>query len=241
MNDFSSMRAYLLAGGRGERLRPLTDRVPKCLAPIGGRPLLAYWLSLCRREGVTDVLLNVSHHFDIVDAFLASWPEPTPKVTVVRELEPSGTATTVRRERWFSVGAPDVWVFYADNLSDLRLAPMRRIHDAHDGPLTMGLFHTPAPKASGIVDIDADGRIVSFVEKPANPRSDLANAGVYLMRSSAFDAIPDGPGLVDFGQHVLPTLVGRMHGYVIPDFHEDIGTPERLVHATAGWAARTPS
>ena len=61
------------------------------------------------------------------------------------------------------------------------------------------------------------------------------------MRSGAFAAIPAGPGLVDFGQHVLPTLVGRMHGYVIPDFHEDIGTPDRLVHATAGWAARTPS
>jgi NDP-sugar pyrophosphorylase family protein len=235
------MRAYLLAGGRGERLRPLTDRVPKCLAPIGGRPLLAYWLTLCQREGVTDVLLNVSHHFDMVEAFLASWPEPSPRVTVVRELEPSGTASTVRRERWFGDGVSDVWVFYADNLSDLRLAPMRRLHDTHADPLTVGLFHTPSPTTSGIVELDADGKIVSFIEKPAQPRSTLANAGVYLMRTTAFDAIPDGPELVDFGQHVLPALVGRMHGYVIPDFHEDIGTPARLVHATAGWAARTPS
>ncbi len=202
---------------------------------------MAYWLTLCRREGVSDVLLNVSHHFEMVEAFLASWPEPTPRVTVVRELEPSGTATTVRRERWFSDGASDVWVFYADNLSDLRLAPMRRLHDAHAGLLTVGLFHTASPSSAGIVELDATGRIVSFVEKPANPQSDLANAGVYLMRAAALDAIPDGPGLVDFGQHVLPTLVGRMHGYVIPDFHEDIGTPDRLVHATAGWAARTPS
>ena len=118
---------------------------------------------------------------------------------------------------------------------------MRQVHDAHRDPLTIGLFHTPSPKSSGIVELDADGRIVSFVEKPANPRSDLANAGVYLMRSAVFDAIPEGPELVDFGQHVLPALVGRMHGYIIPDFHEDIGTPDRLVHATAGWAARTPS
>jgi mannose-1-phosphate guanylyltransferase len=235
------MRAYLLAGGRGERLRPLTDRVPKCLAPVGGRPLLAYWLSLCRREGVSDVLLNVSHHFDMVDAFLASWPDRVPRVTVVREVEPSGTATTVRRERWFAAGASDVWVFYADNLSDARLAPMRRLHEQHADPMTIGLFRTRSPRSSGIVELDASDRIVAFEEKPAAPRSDLANAGVYLMRSSVFDAIPDGPGLVDFGQHVLPTLVGRMHGYVIPEFHEDIGTPERLVHATAEWAARTAS
>ena len=147
------MRAYLLAGGRGERLRPLTDRVPKCLAPIGGRPLLAYWLALCRREGVTDVLLNVSHHFEAVEAFLASRPEPTPTVTVVREDEPAGTRdhraprALVRRRR-----RRTVWVFYADNLSDLRLAPMRGLHDAHAEPMTVGLFHTPDPRASGIVD-----------------------------------------------------------------------------------------
>jgi mannose-1-phosphate guanylyltransferase len=233
------MRAYLLAGGRGERLRPLTDHVPKCLAPVGGRPLLAYWLALCRREGITDVLMNVSHHFEMVDAFLASRAEATPTVRVVRELEPAGTATTVKRERWFADGAGDVWVFYADNLSDLRLAPMQRLHDGHADPLTIGLFHAPAPKSAGIVELDADGRITSFVEKPSHPQSDLANAGVYLMRPAAFDAIPDGPGLVDFGQHVLPALVGRMHGYVIPDFHEDIGTAERLARAAAGWAART--
>jgi mannose-1-phosphate guanylyltransferase len=190
---------------------------------------------------VSDVLLNVSHHFDMVDAFLASWPDREPRVTVVHELEPSGTATTVKRERWFADGAAHVWIFYADNLSDLRLAPMRRLHERHGDPITVGLFHTAQPQSAGIVELDGDGRIVSFVEKPAAPRSDLANAGVYLMRSTMFDAIPDGPGLVDFGQHVLPTLVGRMHGYVIPDFHEDIGTPERLVHATAGWAARTAS
>jgi NDP-sugar pyrophosphorylase family protein len=240
MNDFSSMRAYLLAGGRGERLRPLTTHVPKCLAPIGGRPLLAYWLSLCRREGITEVLLNVSHHFEMVEAFLASAPEPAPRVTVVREHEPSGTATTVRRERWFADGAADVWVFYADNLSDIRLEPMRQLHAAHSDSVTVGLFHAASPKSAGIVELDPTGRIVSFVEKPADPRSTLANAGVYLLRRDAIDAIPDGDA-VDFGQHVLPALVGRMHGYVIPDFHEDIGTPERLVQTTARWAARTAS
>ncbi len=203
--------------------------------------MLAYWLSLCRREGVTDVLLNVSHHFEMVEAFVASAMEPTPRVTVVREHEPSGTATTVRRQRWFADGVADVWVFYADNLSDIRLEPMRQLHAAHTDPLTVGLFHTPVPKAAGIVELDGTGRIVDFVEKPAHPKSDLANAGVYLLRPEAIEAIPDGPGLVDFGQHVLPAMLGRMHGYVIPEFHEDIGTPERLVQTTARWAARTAS
>lgn len=232
------MKAFLLAGGQGERLRPLTNTIPKCLAPVAGRPLLGYWLELCRREGVTDVLMNVSHHFEAVEAFLSEEAHALPRVTVVRETAPAGTATTVRRERKFVEDVGDFWVLYADNLSDLRMGPMLERHRAHTDPLTIGLFHTPFPKASGIVEVDDTGRITAFVEKPAQPRSDLANAGVYLARPSAFDAIPDRDGLVDFGQYVLPALVGRMHGYVIPDFHEDIGTPERLAQASARWASR---
>lgn len=231
------MRAFLLAGGRGERLRPLTDRVPKCLAPIDGRPLLAWWFDWCRREGVSDVLVNVSHHVAQVQAFVASHA-PEPAVTVVVEQEPAGSASTVRRERAFVDGADDFLVIYADNLSDLRLAPMMARHRAHRDPLTVGLFHTPCPRASGIVEMEAGGRIVSFVEKPEHPASDLANAGVYVARQAVFDVIPGGPGLVDFGHHVLPRLVGRMHGYVIPDFHQDIGTPERLAAASAAWKDR---
>ena len=99
------------------------------------------------------MLLNVSHHFEMVEAFLASWPEPTPKVTVVRELEPVGHGDDgAPRALVRAPASPAVWVFYADNLSDLRLAPMRRLHDATTDPLTMGLFHTPDPSSAGIVD-----------------------------------------------------------------------------------------
>ncbi len=232
------MKAFLLAGGQGERLRPLTSTIPKCLAPVSGRPLLGYWLELCRREGVTDVLMNVSHHFEAVEAFLSGEAHALPRVTVVRETAPVGTATTVRRERQFVAGAGDFWVLYADNLSDLHMDPMLERHRTHGDPLTIGLFHTAFPKASGIVELDDRGRVTAFAEKPAQPRSDLANAGVYLARQSLFQEIPGRDGLLDFGQHVLPTLVGRMHGYVIPDFHEDIGTPERLAQASARWASR---
>jgi len=217
----------------------MTDTIPKCLAPVAGRPLLRYWLELCRREGVTDVLMNVSHHVAEVDAFLSAESQTLPRVTVVRETAPAGTATTVLRERAFVEEVEDFWVLYADNLSDLRMGPMLELHRGHTDPLTMGLFHTAFPKASGIVELDDTRRITAFVEKPARPRSDLANAGVYLARPTLFDTIPLDGGLVDFGRHVLPALVGRMHGFVIPDFHEDIGTPERLAQASARWASRT--
>jgi mannose-1-phosphate guanylyltransferase len=206
---------------------------------VGGRPLLAYWLDLCAREGITDVLLNVSHHFAAVHAFLDADARRDVRVQVVHETAPSGTATTVRRERAFVNGQDDFWVLYADNLSDVHTASMLARHRTHRDPMTLGLFHTPDPKASGIVALDGDNLVISFVEKPEHPEGDLANAGVYLARTALLDTIGEGPEPVDFGQHVLPRLVGRMHGHVIEDFHQDIGTPDRLARAAAAWAART--
>ncbi len=232
------MKAYLLAGGRGERLRPLTDHTPKCLAPINGQPLLAIWLDLCEREGVTDVLLNVSHHFDAVDRFLAGRPSGLVRVRVTREETPKGTATTVRLAREFVAGEDTFGILYADNLTDMRLRPMLDLHRAHGEPLTLGLFRSPSPQTAGIVELTDDGRVMGFLEKPTNPGSSLANAGVYLARQGLFDWIPSTPELADFGLHVLPSLVGRMFGYYISEFHADIGTPDRLKAAVAAWGAR---
>jgi len=229
------VRAFLLAGGRGERLRPLTLSTPKCLVPVNGTPLLAIWLDLLGRQGVREVLLNVSHHVDQVRAFLGVRASG-PRVQLVVEQEPIGTAGTVAANRAFVAGADEFWVFYADNLTNLALAPMLAAHRRHDGVMTMGLFHAANPRASGIVDLEPDGRIVGFVEKPEQPRSDLANAGVYLARRALLKHIPVADGIVDFGHDVLPRLLGRMYGHVIGEFLMDIGTPAALSHAAEAWS-----
>jgi mannose-1-phosphate guanylyltransferase len=178
------MRAFLLAGGRGERLEPLTLTCPKCLVPINGAPLLQIWLDRCSQEGIDDVLVNVSHHADRVREFLARRSDP-PRVELVVETEPQGTAGTVATNRRFVEGEESFWVMYADNLTDCSLADMLDIHRRHDGLLTMALFHAPGPSAAGIVETSPGGGIVSFEEKPAHPRGDLASAGIFLARASA--------------------------------------------------------
>ena len=227
-------KAFLLAGGLGERLRPLTLTMPKCLVPVDGVPLLAYWLDLCARQGVTNVLLNVSQHADQVREFLSTRPS-VPAVRLVVEQQPSGTAGFVAAHREFVTGEESFWIFYADNLTDIRLADMAEAHRGHDGLATIGLFRAPVPTAAGIVDLDETGRIVGFAEKPAQPRTDLANAGIYLARTGLLDRIPVGPRVVDFGHDVLPPLVGRLHGHLIDQFLMDIGTPDALSRAATAW------
>lgn len=231
------MKAFLLAGGLGERLRPLTRSMPKCLVPIDGVPLLAYWLDLCAREGITDVLLNVSQHPDQVRALLDGHREG-PRVTLVVEDVPSGTAGIVRDERAFVAGEESFWIFYADNLTDVGLVAMRERHRRHDGLATVGLFRAPTPSAAGIVDLDGEGRIVRFTEKPTHPQSDLANAGLYLARQGLIDCIPAGPRLVDFAHDVFPSLAGRLYGWPLEGFLMDIGTPDALSGASAAWSRR---
>ena len=230
------MKAFLLAGGRGERLRPLTLTCPKCLVPINGVPLLEIWLERCRQQGIDEVLVNVSHHAGRVREFLAR-RSGTPRVELVIETDPRGTAGTVSANRWFVEGEESFWIIYADNLTDCSLAAMLDTHRRHDELLTMALFYAPEPSAAGIVETLADGRIVSFEEKPAHPRGDLASAGIYLARADLVGELPQAAGrIVDFGFDVLPRLVGRMYGHVIDGFFADIGTPAALARASAAWA-----
>jgi mannose-1-phosphate guanylyltransferase len=228
------VRAFLLAGGRGERLRPLTLTIPKCLAPIAGTPLLAIWIDLLERERITDILVNVSHHVEQVRSFLER-TRLSVRVSLVVEAEPVGSAGTVARHRDFVAGENDFWILYADNLSAVSLRAMAETHRRHDGVLTMGLFHATEPRAAGIAELDGTGRIIGFKEKPERPQGDLANAGVYLARQSLFDHIPVTPGALDFGHDVLPTLAGRMYGHELTGYHMDIGTPEALRQATETW------
>ncbi len=201
------MKAYLLAGGLGERLRPLTLEIPKCLIPVCGVPILEIWLRLCERSGIDDILLNVSQFVDRVEVFLARRRSGRIRVCLVREVRPMGTAGTVLANADFVAGEESFWVIYSDNLTNMALDPMLAFHQRHSGLLTMGLFRTPSPRASGIAELDRTGRVVGFVEKPDQPRSDLANAGIYLVRKTVLELIPVTQPLVDFGHHVLPALV----------------------------------
>lgn len=229
--------AFLLAGGLAERLRPLSDRIPKCLAPIGDVPLLEIWLDLCAQHGVERALINVSRHAEQVEAFLERRKHPV-NVRLVRENEPQGNAGTVRKNRDFVAEDQNFYILYTDNLTDASLTRLAECHGRHGAPLTMGLFHTPAPKASGIVQMCEDGLITAFEEKPESPRSDLANAGIYVARQALFDVIPDAGPIVDFGRDVFPALVGRMYGSVIEEYLMDIGNPAALTLAAAQWADR---
>ncbi|MGA1197317.1 MAG: nucleotidyltransferase family protein [Candidatus Latescibacterota bacterium] len=227
------MKVFLLAGGLGTRLRPLTDHIPKCLVPVCGRPLIDYWFDLFDGLGVNEVLVNMHHLSDLVEAHFIVHPWKD-RVRLFHEPELLGSAGTVRANRNF-VGNDDFLVCYADNLTDTNLSVIWDRHQKGDSILTMGLFHTPFPKECGIATLDKDGHIIDFVEKPQNPASNLANAGIYAVSPEIFDVIGDQPSPVDFGFDIIPKLSGRMAGVAIDGFLMDVGTVERYESVQKLW------
>lgn len=229
------MKAFLLAGGRGERLRPLTLTMPKCLVPVNGEPLLGIWLDALGACGIDDILINVSQFPEQVTDYVAA-RHAGPRVTVVSEAEPMGNAGTVRANREFVEADEDFWIIYSDNLCLVDLRVLEHFHRGHDGILTMGLFEAPDPTQAGIVSVDSAGRILAFEEKPRNPSGRLANAGIYLARRALLDAIPYAGPVTDFGLDVFPGLHGRLFGAPLDGLLIDIGTPTGLDRASRAWA-----
>lgn len=224
-------QALLLAGGLGTRLRPLTETTPKCLIPVAGKRILDYWIEALDRVGIEEALLNTHHHAGQVRDYIAEVnARGGVQLTETYEPELLGSAGTVHANRYWARG--EVIVIYADNLSDLDLGDFVAVHKAHAEPMTMALFHTPYPEKCGIATLNAAGLITEFIEKPSNPASNLANAGLYVLDETAWREIAD-MDVFDFGFDVIPAFQGRMMGYRHNGYHRDIGTHESLAQAEA--------
>ncbi|MGE5322000.1 MAG: nucleotidyltransferase family protein [Actinomycetota bacterium] len=228
------MKAFILAAGHGSRLRPLTDSTPKCLLPVAGVPLLQIWLEHCKRFDIMDVLVNAHAHAGQVQAF-ARQQTAGVNVCVAEEKELLGSAGTLAANREFVAGEKDFFVLYGDVLSGADLSQLLRFHRARNAAASLALYEVPDPRRCGIVELGHDGAVHSFVEKPSQPLSNLAFAGIMVAGQQIFELIPEERP-ADIGFHLLPKLVGHMAGMRIDGFLLDIGTMENYRAAQAEWA-----
>lgn len=230
------MKAYLLAAGLGSRLKPITDRIPKCLVPINEHPMLDWWAKLFLESGVDEVLINTHYMADQVQEYIKNYNAKNTGLKFIETYEEEliGSGGTVYTNRDFVKGEEDFLICYADNLTDINLPEFIKFHKASKAPLTMALFHTNVPKQCGIAGLDNEGRIVEFIEKPENPDSNLANAGIYAATQEVFEVFPDA-GFSDIGKDVLPKLIGKMFGWEIPQYLIDVGTMPNYEKAQADW------
>ncbi|HET7482119.1 MAG TPA: NDP-sugar synthase [Actinomycetota bacterium] len=228
------MRALILAGGFGTRLRPLTYTRPKHLLPIANRPHIEHVLRSLQASGVDEAVLMTSY---LADAFgdtverAKSWGFT---MHVTHEEEPLGTAGAIKNAERFARD-DTVLVMNGDVLTDIELTELARFHRDRGAEATILLVPVEDPSRFGVVPTDDDGRVERFIEKPppGEAVTNLINAGVYVFEPSILDRIPSGevwstehqlfPGLIDEGAALYATS--------LPGYWRDIGTPRSLLEA----------
>ncbi len=218
----------ILAGGQGTRLRPLTLARAKPVVPLLNEPFLAYQLALLGQHRVSDVILTCSYRVEDIRMALGTERYGTALRYVV-EQEPLGTGGAVRNAADLVRGR--LWVLNGDILTDADLTAMARFHETRQARLTILLTRVADPRAYGLVETDADGRIRRFREKPAPDEpltTDTVNAGVYLLDAELLFRIPS-ERVVSIEREVFPGLIAdgvACFGWCPTAYWRDIGSPD---------------
>jgi NDP-sugar pyrophosphorylase family protein len=225
------MKAVILAGGEGTRLRPLTLTLPKPVVPVVDRPFLTHQLDLLSRVGVTEVVFSIAYQPDRVRRVFGDGEHIGRRIHYAVEETPLGTGGAVRNATSFLDDT--TIVLNGDVLTDVDLPAVVERHRASGARATLVLTPVANPSAYGLVETDPTGRVLRFIEKPQPSQitTDTINAGIYVLDTSSLDLMPAGvnvsiermffPGLLERGDHV-GAFVHR--GYWI-----DIGTPEKYL------------
>jgi mannose-1-phosphate guanylyltransferase len=220
----------ILAGGQGTRLRPLTLERAKPVVPLLGRPFLAYQLALLRQHGVTDIILACSYRVDDVRQALGDGERLGVRLRYVVETEPLGTGGGVRNAADLARGT--VFVLNGDVLTDADLTAMRRMHESRRSRTTIFLMPVEDPRAYGLVELDGDGRLTRFREKPTGDEpitTNTINAGIYLIDAALLERIPPAR-VVSIEREFFPALIADgipAYGWTASPspYWRDIGSP----------------
>src|SRR3954468_13570474 len=226
------MKAILLAGGKGTRLRPLTIHTPKPIVPIFDRAFLHYQLDLLKQvPEIDEVILSLNYQPRRIEEMFGDGGESGLGIKYVVEPAPLGTGGAVR---YAGESLRDsVVVFNGDVLTQVDLAAVIALHRERKAKATIVLTPVDNPSAYGLVETDADGNIRRFLEKPNADEitCDTINAGIYVLEPDTFDRIPkDTPWSIE--RSFFPSLIERYEtfvAYVYRGYWIDIGTPEKYV------------
>ena len=225
-------QAVILVGGEGTRLRPVTSRVPKPVAPVVERPFVAYILDNLARHGVERAVFSTGYLAEAIEAVIGDGAGYGLEVAYAVESEPLGTAGAIANcDSLLDDGS--FYVFNGDVLSDVDLSALAATHAARGAMGTIFLTPVDDPRRYGLVELREDGSVASFLEKPGEwEGTALINAGVYVLEPEVLEMIPRGR-LFSIERGVFPKLAaaGSLYGYVDHGYWRDIGTPDSYLQA----------
>ncbi|HWG00511.1 MAG TPA: mannose-1-phosphate guanyltransferase [Trebonia sp.] len=235
------MKAVVMAGGEGTRLRPMTANQPKPLLPVANRPIMEHVLRLLKKHGFEETVVTVQFLAAMVRNYFGDGEDVGMSLQYATEEMPLGTAGSVKNAE-DALKDDAFLVISGDALTDMDLSEMMRFHKDSGALVTVGLTRVPDPLEFGIVIAGEDGKIQRFLEKPTWGQvfSDTVNTGVYIMEPEVLAEV-SAKESVDWSHDVFPKLLQRgapIYGYISDRYWEDVGTHESYLKAQADVLAR---
>jgi D,D-heptose 1,7-bisphosphate phosphatase len=223
------VKVVITAGGKGTRIKSITEEIPKAMIPVNGKPILEYQIELAKRYGFTDFLFLTGHLGHKIEEYFGTGSSLGVNIEYYHEKEPLGAAGAFAeiRDRLIS----DFWVFYGDTIMDFDMKKMLDFHQSHKSEATLFVHPNDHPYDSDLVDINDNHRIVGLYPKPheKNYYRNLVNAALYILSPSILSYIKAGEKS-DFGKDIFPAILAAgvdMFGYVSAEYIKDMGTPDR--------------
>ncbi len=229
------MKAVVMAGGEGSRLRPLTVSRPKPMVPIVGRPVMEHILNLLKQHGITDVVVTVQYMASAIEDYFGDGSTLGMHISYSREEVPLGTAGSVKNAE--DMLREPFLVISGDALTDYNLSDILTFHKAKKSLATLTLAHVSNPLEYGVIITDDTGHIRQFLEKPSWSEvfSDTINTGIYVLDPKIFSYIP-ADKVYDFSQDLFPQMLDQgdpIYGYVAEGYWCDIGNLATYMQANA--------
>ncbi len=207
------MKAIILAGGLGTRLRPLTDTTPKPLLPIKGKPTMQWAIENLKKHGIFNITLAISFFADKIKEYFDNGSQLGVNLTYSIEAEPMGTGGAVRQAAE-QVGENEFVLIWGDNLMDIDIGQMLLRHQNYNGLITMALTPREDVENFGVATLDGN-KIIGFVEKPKREQapSNLINAGAFVINKKALDILPNGFSMIEKQCFELLAKQGMVYGF----------------------------
>ena len=227
------MKAVIMAGGEGTRLRPLTSNQPKPMVPILNRPVMEYSIDLLKKYKIEDIVVTLQFLPQLIKNYFGDGTDSGINLNYATEETPLGTAGSVKNAEGFL--NESFVVISGDALTDINIRQAVHFHKKNNAMVTLVLKSVENPLEFGIVITDEKGRIERFLEKPTwgEVFSDTINTGIYILEPEIFEYIPED-AVFDFSQQLFPLLLEKgmpLYGYVADGYWCDIGNHEQYLQA----------
>jgi NDP-sugar pyrophosphorylase family protein len=230
------IKALILAGGKGARLRPLALHIPKPIVPLANIPFLFFQIDHIKRAGITEIILSLSYQPRKIEDIFGDGSKYGVTMRYTHEDLPRGTAGAFKAAE--NLIDDTTIVFNGDVLTDTDLHEVLRFHVEAKAEATIVMARVMNPAGYGLIEADKEGRVVRFTEKPSEDEvtGDTINAGIYILEKSILDRIPkEGPQ--SFERDIFPALLAQgacMRAYLTHNYWQDIGSPQKYLEAHYG-------